>query len=261
MLRRGLWLASAIVAFIFGTLAGADAMPDFLNSGLVDLSCFCELCRAPSAWNLALLGLFSETSRTWNPVDSTDEAAYAVDRNGVIVAWNAAAERTFGFKADAAVGRNCWDLLGGHDIFDNRYCGPDCPIREMACRRESIHGSRLQLRTSSSCLGTFDVSILEVSGDTDAPVLVHVCRPVITQATIGETEGFTPSPNRQRGGLTRREVEVLRLIAEGKATSEIASDMCVSIVTVRNHVQRILYKLRVHSRVAGVAKARRLGLI
>ena len=254
-------LAALIVLFILGCVSGADSAVDFLHSGLLGIPCCCESCCAPSAWDLALLVLCSESSRKWNPVHSTDEVAYAVDCKGRIVAWNTAAEQAFGFTADAAVGRNCWDLLGGRDIFDNRYCGPDCPIREMACRRESIHGSRLLLRASSGRLQAFDVSMLEVSGSADTPVLVHICRPVVTQEPADEKVGFIPSPNRQRGGLTRREVEVLRLLAEGKATGEIASDMCVSLITVRNHVQRILYKLHVHSRVAGVAKARRLGLI
>lgn len=261
MLRGRPWWAALIVAFILDFVSGADAAVDLLNSGLLSIPCPLESCCAPQAWDLTLLALCSVSSRNWNPVHSTDEAAYAVDGNGFIVAWNAAAEQAFGFTADAAVGRRCWELLGGRDIFDNRYCGPDCPIREMACRRESIHGSRLLLRASSGRLGAFDVSILEVSGNADTPVLVHICRPVIDQEPADRKAGFIPSPNRQRGGLTQREVEVLRLLAEGKATGEIASDMCVSVVTVRNHVQRILYKLHVHSRVAGVAKARRLGLI
>jgi PAS domain S-box-containing protein len=253
-------LTALIMLFVLGSVSGADSAVDCLNPGLLTIPCSRESC-APSVWDLTLLVLFSESSWKWNPVHSTDEAAYAVDHQGVIVAWNLAAERLFGYATSTAVGRHCWDLLGGHDIFDNRYCAKDCPIREMACRREPIHGSRLLLRMSSGGSRLFDVTILETSGHADGPMLIHVCRPAAEVGTAHHEKGFTPSPNRQRGGLTPRETELLRLLAEGKATRDIASDMCISPITVRNHVQRILYKLRVHTRLEAVAKARRLRLI
>jgi DNA-binding CsgD family transcriptional regulator len=57
--------------------------------------------------------------------------------------------------------------------------------------------------------------------------------------------------------LTPREVEVLRLLASGTAGTEIAADLAISPVTVRNHVQNILVKLQVHSRLEAVARMRR----
>lgn len=61
--------------------------------------------------------------------------------------------------------------------------------------------------------------------------------------------------------LTAREREVLRLFAEGLSTSQIAHRLSISSVTVRNHAQRILFKLGVHTRLAAVARAYALGLI
>jgi len=55
--------------------------------------------------------------------------------------------------------------------------------------------------------------------------------------------------------LTLREREVLRLLAEGLGTSEIARRLFVSSATARNHVQHILNKLNVHSRLEAVALA------
>ncbi len=66
-----------------------------------------------------------------------------------------------------------------------------------------------------------------------------------------------PSPGR----LTRREHEVLVKLAEGLSTQAIADALVISHVTVRNHVARILVKLRVHSRLAAVALALRNGLL
>ncbi len=50
---------------------------------------------------------------------STSETAYAVDRNGRIVVWNQAAERTFGFTESQVLGKSCWELLSARDVFGN----------------------------------------------------------------------------------------------------------------------------------------------
>jgi len=60
--------------------------------------------------------------------------------------------------------------------------------------------------------------------------------------------------------LTSREREVLFLFAEGLGTEATAARLEISRVTVRNHSQRILAKLGVHSRLAAVARGRQLGL-
>jgi DNA-binding NarL/FixJ family response regulator len=60
--------------------------------------------------------------------------------------------------------------------------------------------------------------------------------------------------------LTSREREVLALFAEGLGTEATAARLEISRVTVRNHSQRILAKLGVHSRLAAVARGRQLGL-
>jgi DNA-binding NarL/FixJ family response regulator len=61
--------------------------------------------------------------------------------------------------------------------------------------------------------------------------------------------------------LTAREQEVLELLVEGAATTTIAERLVVSPHTVRNHIQRILGKLEVHSKLEAVAVALRLGLV
>ncbi len=74
-----------------------------------------------------------------------------------------------------------------------------------------------------------------------------------------------PAPAAERGhddsGLTPREMEILGLLAQGLGTEDIASELCISRVTVRNHVQNILAKLGVHSRIEAVALALRRGWI
>jgi two-component system, NarL family, nitrate/nitrite response regulator NarL len=60
--------------------------------------------------------------------------------------------------------------------------------------------------------------------------------------------------------LTRRELDVLRLIEEGLANKEIATALSIELPTVKNHVHRILEKLNVHRRTEAAARARRQGL-
>jgi DNA-binding CsgD family transcriptional regulator len=70
-----------------------------------------------------------------------------------------------------------------------------------------------------------------------------------------------PEPTTTGAPLTRREVEILHMIADGLKTRAIALRLHVSSATVRNHVQNILHKLDAHSRLEAVACARRLRLI
>ena len=61
--------------------------------------------------------------------------------------------------------------------------------------------------------------------------------------------------------LTPREVEVLRLLATGASNRAIASELVVTVPTVKTHVSRILGKLNVKSRAAAAARARDLHLV
>ncbi len=62
-------------------------------------------------------------------------------------------------------------------------------------------------------------------------------------------------------GLSRRELQVVRLLAEGLSNREIAARLVVSEHTAHRHVANILRKLRVHSRAAAVARAAQAELI
>jgi predicted ATPase/DNA-binding CsgD family transcriptional regulator len=63
-----------------------------------------------------------------------------------------------------------------------------------------------------------------------------------------------------RGGLTPREVEVLRLVAQGRSNREVAEALCVSVPTVKRHLTNVLGKLGLPSRSALTAYAHTHGL-
>jgi DNA-binding NarL/FixJ family response regulator len=61
--------------------------------------------------------------------------------------------------------------------------------------------------------------------------------------------------------LTRRENEVLRVMADGLSNQAIAERLSLSVNTIRNHVQLILDKLGAHSKLEAVVMATRRGLL
>ncbi len=48
--------------------------------------------------------------------------------------------------------------------------------------------------------------------------------------------------------LTKREIEILKLLSQGKTNREIAMILCISVFTVQNHVCNLLQKLNVKNR-------------
>lgn len=86
----------------------------------------------------------------------------------------------------------------------------------------------------------------------------------IREATAARTgsllvleEERVPSAESLRSfGLTRRQSEVLHLLARGRSTEEIAADLFISQQTVRKHLEHIYHRLGVHTREAAVAMTR-----
>jgi two-component system, NarL family, nitrate/nitrite response regulator NarL len=67
--------------------------------------------------------------------------------------------------------------------------------------------------------------------------------------------------NDPRVVLSKRETEVLHLLADGLSAKQIASELAISPSTVTQHISRIYEKLGVHNAVAAVRLAIRSGLI
>ncbi len=215
---------------------------------------------------------------TLERISRSGEAVFAVDSAQRIILWNKACERLLSRPARSAVGRCCYDVLCGRDVNGNIYCHRNCAVafqaREM--RDDPVRNFTLTAKTGDGKKKRISTSMFAVASYHPAlNTLVHVLR---------ETNGATPpaelprpeasetpadseplSPVTLSGGetvvLTSREKEILRCLAEGMGTGAIAKKLFIATVTVRNHVQSILHKLDVHTKVAAVVLAYRHGLV
>ena len=61
--------------------------------------------------------------------------------------------------------------------------------------------------------------------------------------------------------LSKRELEILNLLAHGHSNQEIAAKLFVSLSTVKTHIQNLFEKLDVKRRIQAIEKARSLNLI
>jgi DNA-binding NarL/FixJ family response regulator len=86
--------------------------------------------------------------------------------------------------------------------------------------------------------------------------------PSVTRRLIAEfTHSRRAAPARSLDGLTPRETEVLRLVAEGLSNAEIAARLVVTEETVKTHVSRVLSKLGLRDRTQAVVAAYESGLV
>lgn len=85
--------------------------------------------------------------------------------------------------------------------------------------------------------------------------------PELAASMLTEVQRLEPEPVEADGGVSRREVEVLQLIAEGASTSEVAERLFISVKTVKNHLASIYHKLDSRDRTQAVLRAVRMGII
>ena len=121
---------------------------------------------------------------------------------------------------------------------------------------------RLDLASALERRGQIDEALSEARRAVEAFSTLRAERE-LARAQRVEERLRTPEPARRResGGLSRREVEVVQLIAKGWSNPRIAERLFISDHTVHRHVANILVKLDVRSRSAIVARAATLGLL
>jgi DNA-binding CsgD family transcriptional regulator len=168
-----------------------------------------------------------------------------------------------GHRAADVLGKKCYEILQGRDVFGNRFCHEHCAIRSMADRHEPVRHWQLFVRGASGQRVHASLCVFVLFGGRSDYALVHLLEPCL-ERPAEENPGRPAKSNPGRAGdaaLSGRETEVLRMLAAGAATSDVARRLTISEATVRNHVHHILRKLNVHNRLQAVSLAMRRRLL
>jgi DNA-binding NarL/FixJ family response regulator len=102
------------------------------------------------------------------------------------------------------------------------------------------------------------ISAIRVVASGDALLAPSITRRLIEEFARRPTPCSTPP---KLGELTRRELDVLKLLARGRSNAEIAGELVVSEATVKTHGGNLLMKLDVRDRVQAVVLAYESGLV
>lgn len=202
-------------------------------------------------------------------LEHTADAAFSLDDTGLIVSWNKAAEKLFGFGAAEAIGSSCFEILEGRGPLGTRVCHENCTVMECAAHREQAPDFDLSVKTRAGSRLWVNVStIVFRNSRTNRQLVVHTARDITRRkeaedlahklvdvsrqllATAGETEAFDPvSP------LSDQETQILRRFAEGGKAVAIAQQLGITQQTLRNHLHHINQKLGTHNRLEAVMNA------
>jgi PAS domain S-box-containing protein len=211
-------------------------------------------------------------------VRSTSDAAFAVDGEGLVVAWNPAAEKLFALSAPAAVGLPCRDIVQGTDECGT-VCSQGCTVRQAVLRRLPISNFDVLMNTATGRQWCNVSVLIAESGVSTNPHAVHIVRPidlrkrleilvrdfVVTNTNVSAEEAValisTTRAAAKDAELSKRELEILRMLGKGNSTDAIARQLSISRTTVNNHVQHILRKLDSHTRLEAIRRAEHAGLI
>ena len=170
--------------------------------------------------------------------------AAVISRNGKLVWQNRIAEQVYG----DTIGRTL-----------TRYAAPESRADVVAAFVKVLEGTPVVVPVTGLDRGGGRVALTVAA----APLREQGrIAGALVIAFAGEQAPAVPGPlGETPSGLTPRQLETLRLLGEGRSTSEIAATLGVTHETARNHVRAMLRRLDVHSRLEAVAAGHRLGLL
>lgn len=237
----------------------------------------------------------SRSSKSTDLLDllsSGEPPAFANDQNHRIIFWNKGAERLMQRTAAQTLGHLCHDIFHGKDQFGNRFCNETCAVSSTLKKHETMNRFEMTVgdRSQQQSVG---MTVIEIPDSRPGYfTAVHIMDRIDEKSRLArelnrlrETIGaHAPAPHSDEGStpinlqlnrhapapapevdatiaeqLSERELDVLRAIAAGLANKDIANSLHISVATTRNHVQHILKKLNVHSKLEAVALAFRNG--
>jgi len=155
--------------------------------------------------------------------------------DGMVIAQNNPARRMMG----PGTGKYCWDVVGKLENAEALPCRRGCVLQLLAAGPDCSEHRQFKLSGKRH-----EISCVPVNG-------VVVC-------VLSPQNGESPSVWQS---LSRREREILQLLADGETTSSAADSLGISESTVRTHVENMRTKLSVQTRAAVVAEGFRLGYL
>lgn len=202
---------------------------------------------------------------------------FAADPALEIVLWNEGAEALLGFTEGEVLGKRCYEVLGCPGSVRRLCCSDRGDGRETG-RPRRAPAFEHEISAKSGERIWVSVTTLLAGSRGDVPLCVHLLQDLKRQRQIEEllrqvasTASRLSSSSAGNGdgkrfprllhGLTERERDVVRLLARGSSTADIAAGLGITPRTARNHIQNVLCKLDVHSRLEAVAYASARGLV
>ena len=106
-------------------------------------------------------------------------AAFATDAQDRIVFWNRGAEELFGHPASRVLGKPCYAIVGGRDIFGNRFCYRDCAVKAATRDGEPVWGYEINVQDAGKEAKSLGVTIVQIPGRRpETFTIVHMLQPV-----------------------------------------------------------------------------------
>ena len=209
-----------------------------------------------------------ETIQILENISNTADGVFAVDEDQRIVHWNAGAENILGYSAKDILGRFCFDVMKSVDDQPKEVCYLGCPIIDCAKGGYPTPGRDVKVKAKDGTSRWLSVTHTYLNGNNRRlAAVVHIFRDAteVMEAkqalerisrevsAYGASDAAKEPEIHHQGDLTEREKQVVTMLAQGEGTSGIAKKLMISNATARNHIQNVLVKLNVHTRLEAVA--------
>ncbi len=195
---------------------------------------------------------------------AASDGMFVTDDHQRIIVWSSTAQRMLGFSPEETIGRTCYQVVMGREPDGHPICGRNCTVMRNARRGRGTAAYEVTARARDGSARCLSNSVIVVDGPERDFHVIHLLREAAASAPAGRR-----SSERRLGlrlgamveTLTRRELEVLRLLADGATIDEIAETLSISVFTARNHVASIGRKLGARNRLETVLLGMRRGLV
>jgi PAS domain S-box-containing protein len=218
----------------------------------------------------------------FNLLSNTADGVFAIGGDHRIIFWNKAAQDILGFNPKEVLGKYCYKVIFGRTESGEVLCSKSCCVIDSIKKGRKVRNFDTLAHTKAGVPVWINVSIIAIpSRHEDLDVAVHIFRDITQRkreqilikkitstinlidqveedSYINKTSTLSRKPH---SNLTRREYDVLRLLAEGRSAKDIAEELYISWPTARKHIQNILTKLGLHSKLEAVTYAIRNNMI